>query len=257
MFKAFRYSALSIATTLALLCSPAAAHPDAPGAPQRQPIAIVGATVHTVRGDVLSEATVLFDRGRIIEVGRQVELPSGVLKIEAEGKHLYPGLMDSSSNLGLVEINAVRSTRDFAETGNVNPNVRAEKAVNPDSELIPVTRCNGVLIGVVTPAGGLISGRAAVMQWDGWTWEDMTLRADAALQVHWPRISGPDKEDQGKAAVPSGLRSLERELQAAADYRRAREAEPHLPQDIKLESLLPVIDGKVPLLVDADRAEHV
>ena len=126
MFKAFRYSALSIATTLALLCSPAAAHPDAPGAPQRQPIAIVGATVHTVRGDVLSEATVLFDRGRIIEVGRQVELPSGVLKIEAEGKHLYPGLMDSSSNLGLVEINAVRSTRDFAETGNVNPNVRAE-----------------------------------------------------------------------------------------------------------------------------------
>ena len=239
------------------LVSTSWANPEIPGAPQKQPVAIVGATIYTMSGEVIENGTILFDKGAIVAVGKQVEIPENALEIDAAGKRVYPGLMDASSNLGLVEINAVRATRDYAETGELNPNVHAEKAVNPDSELIPVTRSNGVLLGIVTPSGGLISGRAAAFQLDGWTWEDMTVRSSVALQVNWPRLSGPNKDDAGKATVPRSLQKLEDTIEAAHDYRRAREAEPTRPRDIRLESLLPVLDGKMPVMVAADELRQI
>ena len=131
---------------------------EIPGAPQDHPIALVGGTVHTVSGGTMEGGTVLFDKGRITAVGLQVKFPEGTEKVDARGKHVYPGLFDAYTNLGLVEINSIRATRDESEAGNLNPNVRAEIAVNPDSELIPVARSNGVLLALTAPTGGLLSG---------------------------------------------------------------------------------------------------
>ncbi|MDP7206868.1 MAG: imidazolonepropionase, partial [Pirellulaceae bacterium] len=161
---------------------------EIPGAPQDHPIALVGGTVHTVSGGTLKGGAVLFDKGRIIAVGGE-GFPEGTEQVDARGKHIYPGLFDAYTNLGLVEINSIRATRDESETGNLNPNVRAEIAVNPDSELIPVARSNGVLLALTAPTGGLLSGKSAVLQLDGWTWEDLTVKSGAGMHISWPSMS--------------------------------------------------------------------
>jgi imidazolonepropionase-like amidohydrolase len=223
---------------------------------------VVGATVHTPNGP-LPNAVVLFDKGRIVAVGEagQVTIPAGAETIDAAGKHVYPGLFEASSALGLVEIDAVRATRDHTESGQINPNVRAETAVNPDSEAIPVSRSNGVLLCVTKPDGGRIAGRAAVLQLDGWTWEDMTLRSGVALQVRWPRINAARRNDDENTEEPSGrtseLQLLEETFETARAYWQAREADPQLPLDIRWESMIPVLKGEIPLLVAADDMRQI
>ncbi|HTL30424.1 MAG TPA: hypothetical protein VL282_14430, partial [Tepidisphaeraceae bacterium] len=140
----------------------ARASEEIPAPPQAKPIAIVGATVHPISGPEIEHATLIFDGGKITALGSaELSIPSLAEKIDASGKHVYPGLVDATSDLGLVEINSVRASRDTSETGSINPNARPEVAINPDSELIPVARANGVLITGVTPRGGVLSGSVA------------------------------------------------------------------------------------------------
>src|SRR5687768_10195245 len=124
------------------LVAAASANPEIPGPPQEKPIAIVGATIHPVSGPAIEGGTIVFDKGKITAIGKDVMPPADAEVIRLEGKHVYPGLFDAGTNLGLVEINSVRATIDVQETGQINPNVRAIVAVNPDSEIIPVTRAN-------------------------------------------------------------------------------------------------------------------
>jgi len=188
---------------------------EVPGGPQKQPIALVGGTVHTVSGETLQDGIILFDQGKITAVGQDVALPEGTEQIAIDGKHVYPALIDAYTQLGLVEIESVRATIDYRETGLFNPNVKSWVVVNPDSEIIPVTRANGVLLVLSAPVGGLISGRSAVLQLDGWTYEDLVLRSDIAMHVNWP--SGGSRE--------SSLQALREFLDRARAYRKAREAE--------------------------------
>ena len=102
-----------------------------------------------------------------MSVGADIEIPEGAVWVDTEGMHVYPGLIDSYSRLGLVEINAVRATNDHREVGAIRPNVRAEVAVNPDSERIPTARANGILLAHTAPTGGGIAGTSAVIQLDG------------------------------------------------------------------------------------------
>ena len=161
---------------------------EIPGAPQKTPILIEGATIHPVSSPSFT-GSLLFDKGRIVALGKEVEAPGGTKKIAAGGKHVFPGFFDAWSQLGLTEINAVRATKDLSESGDNNPNVKALVAVNPDSELIPVARANGILLALTAPSGGLISGLASTIQLDGWTWEDMTLAAPSGLYINWPAVS--------------------------------------------------------------------
>lgn len=241
-----------LATCIACLASLAAsntallASDQIPGAKQSKPIAIMGATVHTVSGRVIENATVVFDAGKIISVGKGAFLPAEAEVIQAAGKHVYPSLIDANSDIGLVEINSVRATIDSRETGNINPNVRAVAAFNPDSELIPVNRANGVLIALCAPTGGLVAGRSAVMMLDGWTWEDMTLKPDAGMHMRWPRGSG------------KSLDELVELLEQTKRYLASRKANPDTtPLDLRLESLAPVLDGSLPMVVDATSVTQI
>ena len=164
------------------------AAPEIPGEPIDGPVAIVGGTLHPVDGATIENGVLLFRNGRIVALGDQVQIPDDALRVEAAGQHIYPGLMDAFTDLGLVEINAVRASVDHSEAGELNPNVRAWVAVNPDSELIPVTRSNGVLLALTAPGGGLISGQSAVVQLDGWTWEDLTVRPAVGMHVNGHRL---------------------------------------------------------------------
>jgi len=116
-----------------------------PAPSQTKPIAIKGATIHPVSGPDIPNGTIVFENGKITALGADAAIPSGADVIEANGKHVYPGLINANTVLGLVEIGAVRSTVDVEEAGALNPNVRSITSVNPDSELIPVARAAGVL----------------------------------------------------------------------------------------------------------------
>ncbi len=232
-----------------------------PGAKQTRPIALVGGTVHTVSGAIIEEGTVLFTDGKISAVGKDVALPEGTEVVDCKGKHIYPSLFDSHSQIGLIEIESVRATVDSSETGNLNPNVRAEVAFNPDSELIPVTRANGVLLGLSAPVGGLVNGRSAIMQLDGWTWEDMALRMNAGMHVSWPRPSmrGARGRSEGAArSEKSQLDELNDWIETAKVYQAARRENPNKQAwDARLESTLPLLEGKMPLVVDADLTQQI
>ena len=191
--------------SMATVDDTAIASPEIPGIPQSHPIVLSGGTIHPVSSDPIPAGELLFESGRIVAVGSEVAVPTDAERIDIAGKHLYPSLFDAYTQLGLIEINAVRATNDRSETGQFNSNVRAEVAVNPDSELIPVARSAGVLLCLTAPQGQLVSGSSAVIQLDGWTWEEMALRRHVAMHVTWPLMTPltdwwveESKEDQVK-----------------------------------------------------------
>ncbi len=260
---------MKIYFTLICLCvaSIAFAQDEVPGKPQTNPIAITGGTIHTVDGDVIKNGTVIFSDGKITQLGSSLELPLGIETINAAGKHVYPGMFEAHSQIGLTEIGAVPATIDTSETGEINSNVKAHVAVNPDSAIIPVTRANGVLLALTCPSGGLISGQASVLQLDGWTFEDLTLKPSVAMHVDWPSTSVPaffrarmdDKElrefEEEQAKQLLNIRDFFDEARA---YELARLETPELQAfDLRLEGMLPLLHQKQKMLVSADNLDQI
>ena len=241
----------------------AAAHPEVPGPPQKQPVALTNATIHPVSGPVVEKGTLVFEGGKITALGKEATIPASAEVIDLAGKHVYPGLFDALTDLGLVEINSVRATLDVEETGQINPNTRAIVAVNPDSELIPVARSNGVLLALTAPSGRLIPGRSAVIQLDGWTWEDMAVLPDSGLHIEWPqppretRRRGPAAPAEGGPPPEEAAERLRKILSDARAYAAARNADSSFPRDARWESLQDVLAGKLPVIVHADEVRQI
>ena len=124
--------------------------------PQTRPVALRGATIHTVAGGTIENGTILFENGVIAAIGTEVDIPAGARVIDVAGKHVYPGLVDAYSTVGIAEIGAVGVSNDVNELGDFNPNVRADVAVNAESRHIGTTRSAGVLTTLTTPGGGLV-----------------------------------------------------------------------------------------------------
>lgn len=236
-------ASFALFASLLLLWQPVVQASDQiPGKPQTQPIAIVGATLFPIDAPPIEGGTLVFDEGKITHVGERIDLPDNCQTIPAEGKLVYPSIVEAYSNLGLVEINSVRATLDESETGDWNPNVRAVAAFNPDSEIIPVNRANGILLATTAPSGGILSGRSSLMMLDGWTWEDMALQQDLGMHLRWPRR----QED---------VDALNRVMDQAQRYER--EAADSRIRDLRLEALVPVLKRQMPVLVEADSVEAI
>lgn len=226
-----------------------------------EPVALEGATVHLGTGESLEGHTVLIEGRKIVAVGRSLQLPPGCQRIDLRGQHLFPGLIDMDSVLGLVEVSSVRGTVDVDEVGQLNPNLRSEQAVNPDSELIPVARTGGVLLALTSARSGLVPGCSALIQLDGWTYEEMTVRAPAFLHVRWPSMRldrtrrgerGPEKQLEEREEQ---LRALDEMLAGARAYWRARQAPGSgrpTPADVQWEALRGVVEGLVPVALHAE-----
>ncbi|MEX2532189.1 MAG: amidohydrolase family protein [Gemmatimonadota bacterium] len=242
---------------LGLVLSPAAypfQHLEAqiPAAEQSRPIALTGGTIHPVSGPSIEDGTLVFEGGLITAIGTAVDVPSGALEVNLEGRHVYPGLIDANSSVGLFEIGGWDVTIDLEELGDINPNVRAQVAFNPESRHIGTTRSAGVLVAVSSPAGGLISGQAAAMALDGWSWEQMTLAAPVGMVVNWP---GTGNQEQYRERV----RVLREAFDEARAYRTARLSErgAEHPEDARWEAMIPVFSGDIPLIVDADGVQQI
>ncbi len=230
---------------------PVCAHDQIPGAAQTRPVVIKNATVHPIDGPTIDSGWVLFDQGRIVGVGKAVDVPEDVIDIDGAGKHVYPGLIESLSDIGLREISAVTATDDRTEFGDRNPNVRSWIAFNPDSELIPVARAGGVLTAMTAPRGSWMRGQSAVLYLDGWSVAEMAVLVPAGLYVDWSAMH--PREDDDKSKREKQLADLDALLDEAKRYRAGRTDRPlTTPTDLRLESLLPIIDGQSPLIVEAN-----
>ncbi len=261
-------SAVAIFLVTSLCVAHALASPEVPGPPQDHPIALVGAKVYPVSGPPIEGATVLFDGGKIAAIGVDVAIPEKAERVDARGKQIYPGLIDANSQLGLVEVPTIRGSRDSAETGSINPNVRAEVAFNPDSELIPVARSSGVLTVLTVPTGGVVSGLSACMLLDGWTWEDMCLKSRVGLHLSWPAAMPVEtwwnEEPQAERAEnrERAVKMLRQALAEARAYRTARQAHadgkgPEPDHDARWESLVDVLDGKTRVFIHAEDIQQI
>ena len=239
-----------------------------PGTEQKRPILLRGGTLHTVTGDVLEEYDLLFAEGKIITIDEQIQPSPETDVLDIYGKHVIPGFIAGYTRIGLTEISAVKQTNDHSEIGEINPNVRANVAYNPDSDLIPVTRSNGVLTVNSAPSSGRIPGQSSVMYMDGWTWEDATLKHPSALNLNWPsmrfdfRKDAKKKEKEQREGYNKAIREMDllvRDVRAYHHRKNAKErkAEHKQKSDLRLESMIPFIVFKEPIHVKANNVRQI
>jgi len=159
-----------------------------PAPPQKGTTVITHATVHTGNGQVIENASILITDGKIAAVGKNISAPAGATIVNANGKQVYPGLILPVTNLGLVEINAVRATNDVQEIGDMNPNIRSIVAYNADSKVINTLRSSGILLANIVPQGSFLAGSSSVVQLDAWNWQDAAYKTDAGLHFYMPSL---------------------------------------------------------------------
>ena len=239
--------------------------------PQSEAVALRGATIHTVTNGVIENGTILFENGVIRAIGTDVEIPTGTRVVDVSGKHIYPGLIDAYSTVGISEIGSVDVSSDVNELGDFNPNVRAEVAVNAESRHIGTTRSAGVLVTLTTPGGGLISGMSSAMSLEGWDWEEMSIESAAALNVNWPNPNsgggrggrggrgrgfgpGPQESPPTYAERVQQLKDFFAEARA---YRDATTAGEEVRTDSRYTAMIPALNGDIPVVVSADGAAQI
>ncbi|HEX8172086.1 MAG TPA: amidohydrolase family protein [Thermoanaerobaculia bacterium] len=256
-----------------LFASTLAAQSIIPNNPGVKPtVAIRNATIVPVTSTPIPNGTIVFSNGTITAVGANVSVPAGATVIDGTGLFVYPGMIDSGTNIGLTEIDSVPGTVDTAELGDFNPNARAAVAINPHSELIPVTRVSGVTNVLSVPEGGIVSGQSALLQLAGWTPAEMVVKANAAMHIRFPRLRGesfgdiPQDEEAEKERRKSytkdvdRLRDLLRDAQAYAKAASARASDKSVrrfDRDLILEALVPVVEGREPVVMHANLARDI
>ena len=201
-----------------------------PSPAQSGVIALTNATIHIGNGQVIENGMIVFGGGKILDVRTTAQISDAKI-IDCKGKHIYPGVIAASTNLGLIEVGSVRATADYSELGDINPSIRSLVAYNTDSKIINTLRSNGVLLAHIVPSGGTISGTSSVVQLDAWNWEDAAYKIDNGIHFNMPalinrpnqfgggggrRRQGGDQEDPVKAALDriENIRKFFREAKA-------------------------------------------
>lgn len=251
-------------TVLALLVSSAAMANDiVPATKQSGAVFLNDGTLHTVSNGVIEKGDLLLVDGKIAAIGAELSAPAGATVVELAGKHVYPGLIALGNQLGLLEIEAVRSTDDTREVTETNPDVRAQIAYNADSEVIPVTRANGISYSLVYPGGSLLMGQSSFMQLDAWNWQDATVKAGVGLHVRWPSTStlsspwNPQKPEDVAKENAKAEQALRDYLDKAKAYADAKAGGLVRHVDSRWEAMIPVFKGERPVYAHADDARQI
>ena len=230
--------------------------------------AIRNARIVTVTGSVIESGTVVIANGKIAAVGANAPVPAGAKIIDARGLSVYPGMIDADTEIGLTEIGSVAGSVDTNEIGDNNANIHVDVAIRPDSSHIAVTRVNGVTTALSAPRGGLIAGQSAIVNLDGWTPREMVLKSPVAMHINWP--GGGGRNFEGGFGGPQrsvtelrreqdrqldNLRKILRDATAYGDAKDARAKDASLPKrdvDLKLEALIPVVRGQMPVIINVN-----
>lgn len=238
---------------------------------------ITNGTVHIGNGTVIENATVEINNGKITNVGAGITVSGSDAKVvDAKGKHVYPGLILPSSDLGLKEIGAgVRASNDVSELGDINSNIRSITAYNTDSRVIGVLRSNGILLAGITPEGGTISGSSSVVQLDAWNWEDAAYKMDAGIHMTIPsfinrfgrRFAGIPPAvlislglGGGAGGADPAKQALDKVEEVKSFFRQAKAylAETtHANTNLKLEAVKGLFDKKQKLYVHGDQVKQM
>lgn len=227
-----------------------------PAPEQKRSVLIVGGTAHLGTGDKITDSAIGFRDGKIDFVGRKFQCDRSRYDdiIDASGMHIYPGFIASNSTLGLQEIGAVRASRDQYEVGTFRPNVRSIIAFNTDSEITPTVRSNGVLMGQITPRGGVISGSSGVVHFDGWNWEDAEIKMVDGVHINWPSTHHKHRQD-GKVDIyksksyEQSMHEITTYFEEARAYALGHPGFGHL--DVRHEGMRGLFDGTLNLYVHA------
>lgn len=182
---------------------------------QTTPVIITNATVHVGNGQVLENTSILITDGKIKQIGSGIAAPVGAQTINAQGKQVYPGLILSVTDLGLVEVPSVRATSDVREIGDINASIRSIVAYNTDSKVTNTLRSNGILLANIVPEGGLISGSSSVVQLDAWNWEDAAYKMDGGIHFYMPALLS--RPPAGRAALRSPEQAPEDPIKMGLD----------------------------------------
>jgi len=229
-----------------------------PGAKQTNPILIKGGTLHTVTAGTKENHDMLIENGLISKIGQNLTAPQNSKVIDASGKRVYPGLIGLSTNVGLVEIGAVRSTRDSNEVGRATPEVQAHVAYNVDSEIIPTIRSNGITHVQIAPGGSGLNGLSSLMQLDAWTWENALVKANTGMHLRWPSVGinkawwetrTPEKQKEANQKAFKQFKETFEQIKAYAKSRKENKAQ---AIDLRGEAMLPVLAAEIPVFVHAD-----
>jgi imidazolonepropionase-like amidohydrolase len=230
-------------------------------------LAITNARIHPVSQPAIERGTVLVRDGLIVAVGASVTPPAGAQILDVAGADVYPGWVAGSSTLGLAEPGPA-GLADTSEMLEFNPHLRTIVSFNPDSEAIPVARANGITTAAIVPSGGLFGGQVPMVSLDGWTWEDATVKPYVAQALQFPSLT-PTVSFSGGGAPPDRDRTYEdlkkerdRKLESVshllAQARAYAKTQPgSRTVDWALEALVPVVEGRVPLLVSANREADI
>ncbi len=228
-----------------------------PASAQSGPIVLQNATIHQGNGNVISNGSIRFENGLITEVGTSVNTQGADL-VNAAGKHIYPGLILPATSMGIVEISAIRQSRDQRETGEFNPNVRSIVAYNTDSDILPTTRSNGILLIQTTPEGGIVSGLSSVMELDGWDWEEAQHTPDDGIHLNWARYfsrtgwwaePGEIKKNEQQDEFKQALEDIFRQAQVYAQKNEAT--------NLKFEAMKGLFDGTKRLYIHAEYSKEI
>ncbi len=257
---------------------------------------ITHADVFPAVGAEMKGVSILVQDGKIADIGAKIVPPKGMKVIDAKGMRVYPGLIDSGTELGLSEVFSERMTEDTTEIGEFMPQLKALIAVNPDSEHFGTSRVNGVTSAVTFPSPGgggggggrgggaaqYISGQAALIHTSGWTWEDMEINRSAAMELKFPQIRGrggrgggnPDFNPDDIFGLGGGgntntfaeqqrqynqqIAKIQDFFDATRQYQKERSSNaPGFKKDLKMEAMIPVLEGKVPVAIAASRAKSI
>ncbi len=234
----------------------------APAKAQSEPILIMNAMAHLGNGQVINNAAIGFENGKLILVteGAKFSYDKSKYKkvIDALGKHIYPGFIACNTALGLSEIDAVRSTRDAGETGDLNPNVRSIIAYNTDSKITPTVRSQGVLLAQVVPRGGTISGQSSVVELDAWNWEDAAYKIDEGIHLNWPRMyvqkgEGAQPEDKQRESMNKSMNSLDQLFKEAKAYSLSAPSE----KNLRFDAMMGLFNGTKKIYVHCDYVKEI
>jgi imidazolonepropionase-like amidohydrolase len=238
----------------------------APARAQEKVTVIRNATVVPVVGARIPNGTVIIRGSKIESVGQNIPVPAGARVIDAAGLFVYPGMIDSGTDLGLTEIESVPGGNDTREVGDFNPHDISLSAVNPHSELIPVARVGGVTSAITAAGGGLISGYAALVDLTGWTPQEMSVVPQAGLVVTYPRVAGGRRGGQGSATTGE---QVNRQVEQLTEYFRSartyaeRKARIEASggkldrSELPMEAMIPAVTGKVPVIFDLNTASQI
>ncbi len=237
-----------------------------PAPPQKKTIALVGGKIYTVTNGIIENGIILFENGKIKKVGKDIKIPEDAEIINIEGKNVYPALIDANSLAGLVEISTVKVTQDIREAGEFNPSIKPEIAINMESEIIPVTRANGILVSLVVPQGGIISGSSALIELDGWTWEDVLLKAPVGIHLFWPSLKPfsyyfenfPKKsKEELEKEYKDKISKIKKFFEESKAYLKLKESNKFYKRDERYEAMIPVLKKEIPLFIHADELKQI